>query len=67
MPAMVFSIFNFHVVAPVLDASKVAGVPVSMQDFERCVLALIAPSEEWECETFRGFRVDPVVSRGCGK
>ncbi len=53
VPAMVFSMFNYHIVAPVLDASKVAGLPVSVEDFEKRVLSLIAPNEQWKCETFR--------------
>lgn len=41
---MVFSMFNYHMLASVLDAGKVVGVPASTEDFERRVRALIAPS-----------------------
>lgn len=39
--------------APVLDAGKVVGVPASTENFERRLLALITPNEEWRCEIFR--------------
>lgn len=50
---MVFSMFNCHIIAPVLDVSKVSGLPVSIEDFERRVLSLVAPDEEWRCKTYR--------------
>lgn len=53
VPAMVFSMYNYQTLAPVLDAGKVVRVPASTENFERRLLALITPNEEWECEIFR--------------
>jgi hypothetical protein len=51
---MILSMFNNHIVSPILDTGTLLNTPVNLEIFKSEVLAKIAPHVEWHCHTFRG-------------
>ncbi|ACV27757.1 restriction endonuclease [Kangiella koreensis] len=52
--SMMFSMFNFPTVSPMLTTGNLLDVPSDLDGFKKNVLSSIAPETEWHCSTFRG-------------
>lgn len=52
--SMMFSMFNFPTVSPMLNTGNLLDVPSDLDGFKKNVLSSIAPGIEWHCTSFRG-------------